>query len=96
MIENHLKMNDSKTKFMFFGTRYNLDKHTIPSQNQQQKHNISGSYTDPHLTFKDHITNNSKIALYNVSYNTEVKKLSHNRSAQNAHVFSCTHPLRLF
>ena len=31
MIENHLKMNDSKTEFMVFGTRYNLDKHTIPS-----------------------------------------------------------------
>ena len=24
-------MNDSKTEFMVFGTRYNLDKHTVPS-----------------------------------------------------------------
>ena len=30
MIENHLKMNDSKMEFMVFGTKYNLDKYTIP------------------------------------------------------------------
>ena len=32
MTESHLKMNDSKTEFLVFGTRYNLDKHTIPSR----------------------------------------------------------------
>ena len=31
MIENHLKMNTSNMEFMVFSTRYNLEKHTIPS-----------------------------------------------------------------
>ena len=31
MIENHLKMNDSKKESMVFRARYNLDMNTIPS-----------------------------------------------------------------
>ena len=31
MIENHLRMNDSKTELLVFGTRNNFDKHTLPS-----------------------------------------------------------------
>ena len=70
MIENHLKINDSKTEFIVLGTRYNLDKHTIPSlkvgdsdifNNKNIK--FLGVILDPHLTFKDHITNKSKNSL---------------------------------
>ena len=61
-------------KFMVFGTRYNLDKHTIPSLKVGDLDIINnksikclGVILDSHLTFKDHITNKSKIALYILS-----------------------------
>ena len=66
MIENHLKMNDSKMEFMVFGTRYNLDKHIIPSLKVGDSDIINnknirflGVTLDPHLTFKNHITTKS-------------------------------------
>ena len=72
--ENHLKMNDSKTDFMAFGTRYNLDRHTIPSLKVGDSDIINnknikflGVTLDPHLTFNDHIDNTSQIALYSLS-----------------------------
>ena len=73
MIANHLKMNDLKTHFLFF-TRYNLDNHTIPSLKAGDSDTINNKnikflrvILDLHLTFNDHITNKSKIALYNLS-----------------------------
>ena len=64
MIENHLKINDSKLEFIVFGTRCNLDKHIIPSLKAGDSDIINnknikflGVTLDPHLTFKDHITN---------------------------------------
>ena len=69
-----LKMNDSKTEFMVFSTRYNLDKHTIPSLklgdsdiiNNKNIKKFLGVLLDPCLTFKDHTTSKSEIALYNL------------------------------
>ena len=67
-------MNDSKIEFEVFSTRYNLEKHTIPSLKVRDSDIISnknikflGVILDPHLTIKDYITNKSKIALYNLS-----------------------------
>ena len=61
-------------KFMVFLTRYNLDKHAIPSLKVGDADIINnknitslGAILDPHIFFKDHITNKSKIALYNLS-----------------------------
>ena len=69
-----LKMNDSKTEFMLFITRYNLDKHTIPSLQVGDCDIISNKNIKflrvilvQHLFFKDEITSKSKIALYNLS-----------------------------
>ena len=60
---------------MVFGTRYKLNKHTMPSLkakdsdiiNQKKPIKFLGVILDPFPTFKDHITNKSKIALYNLS-----------------------------
>ena len=67
-------MNDSKTEFMAFCTRYNLYKLTIPSLKVGDSDIINnknikflGVIMDPHLAFKDHIANKSKIALYDLS-----------------------------
>ena len=67
-------MNDSKTEFLVFGTRNNLDKHTITflkvgNSDIIKNKNIKfqGDILDPHLSFKDYTTNKSKIALYNLS-----------------------------
>ena len=71
MTESHLRMNDSNTEFLVFGTRNNLDKHTITSlkvgdsdiiNNKNIK--ILGATLDPPLTFEDHINNKSKVALH--------------------------------
>ena len=82
MTENHLKMNNSKTKFMGFSTRYNLDKHTIPSLKAGDSDIINkkdikflGTILDPHLTFKDHIANKSEIALHNLSLIHNIRNL---------------------
>ena len=86
MIEKHLKLNDSKMKFMVFGTRYNLDKDTVPSfkvgnsniiiNNNNKNINFGGIILDQHLTCKDHITNKSKIALYNLSLICKIRNVN--------------------
>ena len=65
----------------FFGTRKNLDKHTIPSIKfgdsdiiSSKNINFLGVILDPHLTFSDHITNKSKIGLYNQSLICKIRK----------------------
>ena len=75
-------MNDSKNEFMVFGTRYNLEKCTIPSLKVGDSDIINnknikflGVILDPHLTFKDHITNISKIALDNLSLIQKIRNL---------------------
>ena len=67
-------MSDSKTEFMVFGTRYNLNNHTIPylkvgDSDIINNKNIKflGVVLDPHIPFKDHMTNKSKIVSYNLS-----------------------------
>ena len=60
-------------EFMVFGTRYNLDKHTIASLKVGDS-DISNNKNikflevilDPHLTLKDHITKKSNVALNNL------------------------------
>ena len=65
---------------MVFGTRYNVEKHTIPSlkagdsdiiNNKNIK--ILGVILHPHLTFKDSITKKSEIALYNISLMCKIR-----------------------
>ena len=67
-------MNDSETEFLVFGTRINLDRHTIPSLKVIDSYIVNNKtikflrvILDAHITFKDCITNKSKIALYNLS-----------------------------
>ena len=102
MIENHLNMNNSKTEFLVFGTRNNLDKHTIPSLKfvdsniiNQKNMKFLGVKLDPHITFNDHIIKESEIALYKLSLMCKIEKHSYSRPAQNASMLYCTHSLRL-
>ena len=70
-------MSDSKTEILVFHTRYYLNKHTISSlrvgeldiiNNKNIK--LLGVIMDPHLTFKDDITNKSKLAFKQIITNT--------------------------
>ena len=61
-------------ELIIFGTSYNLDKHTIPSVEAGDSDIINNKnikclvvILDPYLTYKDHVTNKSKITLYNLS-----------------------------
>ena len=87
-------MNDSKTEFLVFGTRYNLNKHTIPPLkvgdsdiNKNKNENFLQVLLDQHLTFKDHITNKSKIALYNLSL---IDKIRNFLTADQLKMFMCS------
>ena len=68
------KLPDSEPEFPVFGTRCNLDKHTSPSLKVGDSYIINNKtiqflevMLDPLLTFKNHTTNRSKTALYNLS-----------------------------
>ena len=94
-------MNDSKTEFMVFGTRYNLDKHTIPSLKvgdsdiiNNESITFPGVILDPHLTFKDHITKKTKIALYNLALIHKIRNFLTTDQLKML-VFPCTHSHRL-
>ena len=89
MTENHLKMNDSKPEFLVFGTKCNLDENTIPSLNvgdseifNNKNVKFLGVILDPHLAFKDHMTNKSKIALYNLSLTHKIETFSQQNSSK--------------
>ena len=101
MIENHLKMNDLKMEFMVFGSRYNLDKHTVPSLKVRDSDIINNKNIKflavilaLHLTFKGHISNKSEIALYNLPLICKIRNFL-TTDQLIMPMFSCTHSLRL-
>ena len=76
-------MNESKPEFLVFGTGNNLDKHTNPSLKVGHSDIINNKnikflsvILDPHINFKDYITNNSKIVLYNLSLKHKIRNFS--------------------
>ena len=73
MNENRLKMNNSKTEVIFFGSRQHLLKCNTTSINVNGEDisrggNIKylGAVLDEQLNLKQHITNKSRIAMYNL------------------------------
>ena len=71
--ENWLKMNCSKTKLIFFGSRQKLQKciTTYINVNGDKVHRSSiikylGAWMDEQLTMKHHITNKCRLAMYNI------------------------------
>ena len=81
MNSNKLKMNDSKTEFVYFGSRQQLLKcHTesieIDQCNVERTKSVKylGAVLDQHLSFQDHIKQKCKIAALNIQYIGSIRK----------------------
>ena len=73
MNENWLKMNCSKTELILFGSRQHLQKcvttHINVNGDEVHRSNILkylGAWMDEQLTMKQHITNQCRLAMYNL------------------------------
>ena len=70
---NQLKMNDGKTEFIMFGSKYQLNKcvthHININGLSVQKADVIrylGAWMDKHLSFKHHIKVKCKVAMFNL------------------------------
>ena len=73
MDKNQLKMNSSKTEFIVFGSKHQLQICTLNSLKVDDKVIMAksvtkflGTYLDEFLNMKTHIANRTKNALYNL------------------------------
>ena len=78
---NRLKMNESKTEFIVFGSRQQLMKSTITSLNVNnvqvevsESIKYIGVYLDKNLNFKKHITAKCKVASFNLFRIRNIRK----------------------
>ena len=78
---NHLQMNDTKTEFITFDTTHllnkkNLDSVTIsgPTVNCSKTIKFLGALLDETLSFKQHVTERAKSALYGINLIKNVRK----------------------
>ncbi len=79
---NKLKMNNSKTEFLMFGSRKQLDKcvteslviinDSIP---KQKFIHYLGAFLDEKLNFKEHITRKCRTAMLNYFQNQKYSKI---------------------
>ena len=81
MNDNRLKMNSSKTEFIYFVSRQQLAKMVcdcidvcgdIVTMNEVIK--LLGTYLDKHLTFKQHIMTMCKTAMFNIQRIKHIRK----------------------
>jgi exonuclease III len=81
MNSNRMKMNDSKTEFIYFGSRQQLQKSVISCidinnciVNQSSSIKYLGVVLDNHLSFHEHISTKCKIAAMNIQYIRSIRK----------------------
>ena len=78
---NRLKMNSSKTEFIYFASRQQLAKTVcdcidVCGENVTMNEVIKllGTYLDKHLTYKQHITTKCKTAMFNIQRIKHIRK----------------------
>ena len=94
--KNELKINSSKTEFIVFGSKHQLQTYTLYSLNVDHIEIMAKSvikfldtYLDEVLNMKTHIANRTKIALYNL-YLIKHQKIYYSRHSKKAPMFTGT------
>jgi len=89
MLTHYLKINDSKTEFIIFGTRQQLQKCNIRNVNvgestieTTQKIRNLGVLFDPQMQMIDHVNNVCKRGYYQLKKIRQVRKYLDNNSAE--------------
>lgn len=103
MCMNHLQMNDTKTKFITFGTTHLLSKKNLDSitfggttVNCSKTIKFLGTLLDETLSFKQHVAAHAKLALYGIHLIKNVSKYLTMATTKNADVHPGIIPAGLY